>query len=199
MNEDFSTLKGNWDSLKTKIDLSSAPAIVDIEQKIKIKERENYFFYFGTIIILSITVIGVLLFFTYVAPVQEIMSKIGYWLMILGLIFRIIIETISITKAKRIFKLDNTLNNLENLAKFHEFRKIIHNIVSPIILVLYTIGFFIIVPEFSKYIEFWYLTLICLSYFVAGIIIFYVIRKSVKKEIKKIDEILSLKKELTAQ
>lgn len=199
MNEDFSTLKGNWDSLKDKIDLPSASAVENIEQKIKTKERENYFFYFGTIIILSITLIGIVLFFIYVAPVQEIMSKMGCWLMILGLLFRILIEAISITKAKRIIKLDNTLNNLANLIKFHQFRKIIHNTISPIILTAYTIGFFIITPEFSKYIEFWYLTLICISYFVAGIIIFSVIRKSVKKEMKKIDEILSLKKELTEQ
>ncbi|CAM4156983.1 hypothetical protein [Gillisia limnaea] len=199
MNEDFSTLKGNWDSLKDKIDLPSASAIEGIEKKIKTKERENYFFYFGTIIILSLTLIGLLLFFNYVAPVQEIVSKIGAGLMIIGLLFRIIIEAISITKAKRIIKLDNTLNNLENLIKFHQFRKIIHNTISPIILTAYTIGFFIITPEFSKYIEFWYLTLYCISYFVAGIIIFSVIRKSVKNEMKKIDEILSLKKELTAQ
>ncbi len=199
MNEDFSTLKGNWYSLKDKIDVSSASAVEDIEKKIKTKERENYFFYYGTIIILSITLIGIVLFFIYVAPVQEIMSKIGAWLMIVGLLFRIIIEIMSISKAKRIKKIDNTLDNLENLEKFHRFRKIIHNIISPIILTAYTIGFFIITPEFSKYIEFWYLTLYCISYFVAGIIIFSVIRKSVKKEMKKIDEILSLKKELTAQ
>lgn len=199
MNEDFSTLKGNWNSLKDKIDVSSASAVEDIEQKIKTKERENYFFYFGTIIILSITLIGIVLFFIYVAPVQEIMSKIGAWLMIIGLLFRIIIEKMSITKAKRIKKLDITLDNLENLEKFHRFRKIIHNIISPIILTAYTIGFFIITPEFSKYIEFWYLTFFCISYFVSGIIIFSVIRKSVKKEMKKIDEILSLKKELTGQ
>lgn len=199
MNEDLSTLKGDWDSLKNKIDSSSASAIKGIKQKIKTNERENYFFYFGTIIILSITLIGVILFFIYVAPVQEIMSKIGSWLMILGLLFRIIIEIISITKAKRIINLDNTLNNLENLAKFHQYRKMIHNIISPIVLALYTVGFLIITPEFSKYIEFRYLALFCISYFVTGIIIFYVIRKSVKKEIKKIDEILSLKKELTAQ
>ncbi|WP_027127271.1 hypothetical protein [Gelidibacter mesophilus] len=197
MNKDFSTLKGNWDDLKNTTDTSSTYAIKAIEQKIKSKERENFFFYYGTIFILSITLIGIILFFIYVAPVKEIISKIGALLMIMGLVFRIVIETISITKAKQIKKLDNTLNNLENLRKFHQFRKVAHNIISPIILITYTIGFFIIVPEFSKYIDHLPLTLFCIAYFVAGIIIFYVIRKSVKKEMKKINKILKLKQQLT--
>lgn len=196
MDNDFSTLQEHWESHKNQNDLA-APSIKEIQQRIKHKEKENFSFYYGTLVILSTTLVGIILFFIYIAPIRENVSKIGWYLMILGLLLRIIIEVASITKAKKMNRIDNTLDSLKNAVSFHQFRKTIHNVVSPSILVMYTIGFFLMVPELSKYIAFWYLFLICASYFVAGIILFILIRKGVKKEMKKVEEIVTLQKEVT--
>lgn len=195
MNSEFNELQNKWESNKRDIELSNDSLDV-LYGKIKEKEKENYFFYYGTITILLATLIVISLFFYYVAPVKETLSRIGVGLMISGLIFRIFIEVISIYKARQINNIDNTLKTTENTINFHQFRKIIHKVIAPIIIVLYTIGFYMITPEFSLYIEFWNLVLIDISYVIIGIILFVVIRKGVKKEIQKLTDIMELRNDI---
>ena len=195
MSSSFKELQSSWDNSKT----NKEPSIGSFDilyKRIKNKEKENYFFYYGTIIILTFTLIAISLFFYFVAPVKEILSRIGVGLMVVGLLFRIFIEVISIYKAKQINCLDDTLKTTENTIRFHQFRKTIHKVIAPIIIVLYTVGFYMITPEFNSHIEFWNLVLIDVSYVVIGIILFIVIRKGVRKEMLKLTEILKLKNEI---
>ncbi len=194
MNDDFKKLQNNWKTSRENIKISTN--IDGLYKEIRKKEKANYFFYYGTIIILLTTLIVISLFFIYAAPVQETLSRIGAGLMVFGLLFRIIIEIISIYKAKQISSLDNTLRTTKNIIKFHQFRKIIHRIIAPIIIALYTVGFYMITPEFSLYIEFWNLVLIDISYIIIGIILFIIIRNGVKKEMQKIADIVRLKNEI---
>ena len=195
MDSEFNILQNKWKSNKKEIELSNDSLDV-LYSKIKEKEKENYFFYYGTIIILLVTLIVISLFFYYVAPVKETLSRIGVGLMISGLFFRILIEIISIYKAKQINNIDNTLKTIENTINFHQFRKTIHKVIAPIIIVLYTIGFYVITPEFSLYIKFWNLVLIDISYVIIGIILFIVIRKGVKKEMHQLDDIIGLRNDI---
>lgn len=195
MSNDFKDLQRKWEDGKKTADLLSIN-FDTLYRKIKNKEKENYFFYYGTITILLTILIVITLFFYYVAPVKEILSRIGVGLMILGLVFRIFIEVMSIYKAKQINRLNNALETLNNTIKFIQFRKTIHNIIAPVVVVLYTIGFYMITPEFSIYIKFWNLVLIDVSYVIIGIILFFIIRKSVIKEMRKLKDIMELKKEI---
>ena len=195
MNNDFEELQNKWKSSKNSIDTPTGRFDI-LDKRIKKKEKENYFFYYGTITILLITLIGISSFFYYVAPVKEILSRIGAGLMIIGLIFRITIEIVSIYKEKQIKSHDKALETTENIIKFHKFRKTIHSVVAPIVIGLYTIGFYMITPEFSLYISFRYMVLIDVSYVVIGIILFIVIRKSVREEMKKLSEIVKLRDDI---
>lgn len=195
MSNDFKILQNKWE--ENKINLSNSKLEIEkIFERISNKEKENFKFYYGTIIILVSTLISISLFFYYVAPVKQLMSRIGVSLMISGLIFRIIIEIFSIKNIKKIKKSDDTLKSTESSIKFHEFRKKIHNTIAPVIVALYTVGFYMITPEFSLYIDLPYLILIDVSYLIIGIILFIVIRKGVKKEVRKVEEIIQLKKDL---
>lgn len=194
MDKDFKELQNIWKNDRSKIETSSIDVLY---KEISKKEKENYFSYYSTITILLTTLIVISLFFYHVAPVNEILSRIGVGLMLSGLLFRIVIEIISIYKAKQINSLDNTLKIMDNIIDFHQFRKKIHQVIAPIIIGLYTIGFYMITPEFSLYIEFWNLVLIDISYVVIGIILFIIIRKGVKKEMQKLTEIIKLKSEIT--
>lgn len=196
MNSDFKSLQNKWENSKKSI-APNTSNFDDLFRKIKKKEKENYFFYYGTITILLITLIVISLFFYYVAPVKETLSRIGAGLMLSGLLFRIFIEIISIRKVRQINILDNTLKTTENSIKFHQFRKTIHKIISPIIIGLYTIGFYMITPELSLYIKFRNLIFIDISYIFIGIILFILIRKGVKKEMQKLKDIVKLKNEIT--
>ena len=196
MSSDFKNLQRNWENSKQSLEHQRIN-FDDLYKKIKRKQKENFSSYYGTIIILSITLLVISLFFYYVAPVEKLLSRIGAGLMILGLLFRIIIEIFSIYKAKRINNLDSTLNTAENTIKFHKFRKSIHLIVTPIIIGLYTIGFYIITPEFSLYLKLWSVVLIDISYLFIGVILFIIIRKQVKEEMEKLRDIVNLRNEIT--
>ena len=196
MSNDFKELQNTWENSKKSIE-SQRINFDDLYKKIKRKEKENFSSYYGTIIILSITLLVISFFFYYLAPVEKVLSRIGAGLMVFGLLFRIIIEIISIYKAKRINNLDSTATTAENTIKFHQFRKLIHLVVTPIIIGLYTIGFYIITPEFVLYLKPWSVVLIDVSYLFIGVILFIIIRKQVKEEMKKLRDIINLKNEIT--
>jgi len=192
MDSDIKDLQSKWEGSKNNLD-SSTINMDNLYKKIKAKERDNYFFYYSTITILLVTLMVISLFFYFVAPVKEIVSRIGAGTMIFGLLLRIFIELISIGKAKRINNLDDTLKTAKNTINFYQFRRIIHRIIAPIIVVCYTIGFYMITPEFSLYMELWNVVLMDVSYIIIGILLFIVIRKGVKKEMQKLSEIIKLK------
>ncbi|MDY0199947.1 MAG: hypothetical protein RBR40_03055 [Tenuifilaceae bacterium] len=195
MNNNFEELQSKWDNNKKTIE-SQPSTFNELYKLIKSKERENYFFYYGTISTLLITFVVIALFLIYVAPVKAMLSRLGAGLMLLGLLFRIGIEIISIYKAKRINNTESTLKTAENTINFHQFRKFIHQIISPIIIILYTAGFYMITPEFSLHMQLWNIVLIDISYVIIGVILFIVIRKGVKEEMGKLREIMRLRNEL---
>ncbi|WP_196891243.1 hypothetical protein [Aureivirga marina] len=195
MISEFEKIQNNWNQNKEEIEFPVLNFDA-LKEKIKKKEKENFLFYYSTIMILFITLVVISSFFYFVAPVKEIISRIGVGLMLGGLLFRIVIEIISIYKAKRINTIESTLQAAENSLSFYKFRQLIHRVIAPIVVFLYTIGFFMISPEFSKYLGFWNVVFIDVFYVVIGIILFFVIRKGIQKEVQKLKDILKLKQEI---
>lgn len=190
MNNDFKALQNSWKSSRNNIKTPTNNFDI-LYKKIEQKQKENFSFYYGTIIILTITLIAISLFFYYMAPVKETLSRIGAGLMITGLAFRILIEIVSVIKAKRINKLDKTLQTVDNSLNFHQFRKTIHQVYSPII-----IGFYIIFPEFMLYMSVLMIWFIGISYLIMGTVLFIIIRKGVVDEMQRLRDIMELKKDI---
>ena len=113
-----------------------------------------------------------------------------------GLLIRIIFEIISISKSKKMHVIDNSLESVNNSIAFYQFRKNIHGIVAPIIISLYTIGFYMLTPEFLLYMSTWNVVLFDVSYLFIAIILFVQIRKGVRKEMENVKSTIELKKEL---
>ena len=197
MNDPFSELENTWNSSKKAIQ-SSTKSLQDVYAKIQNNKRENFLFYYGTISTLVITLIGVACFFYFVAPVKELLSRMGVSLMLLGLLVRIVIELFSVLRAKKIHLQSNSLEAINHTIAFHKFRKSIHGVVAPIILTFYTIGFYVITPEFLQYLSVESVILYDLSYLVIAVILFVQIRKGVVKEMTLLKEIIELKKEIQA-
>lgn len=195
MNNDFKALQNSWKSSRNNIKTPTNNFNI-LYKKIEQKQKENFSFYYGTIIILTITLIAVSLFFYYMVPVKETLSRIGAGLMITGLAFRILIEIVSVIKAKRINKFDKTLQTVDSSLNFHQFRKKTHQVYSPIIIGLYSIGFYMIFPEFMLYMSIWMIWFIGISYLIMGTVLFIVIRKGVVDEMQKLRDIMELKKDI---
>ena len=195
MSNHFSELEDAWNQSKKELQ-SSSTNLESTYEKIRAHKKESFLFYYGTIAILSATFIMIFSFFYFVAPVEQLLSRTGAGLMLGGLIIRILFEIISIKKAKKIRVSDNSLEAVNTSINFYQFRKKIHGIVAPIIIALYTIGFYLLTPEFLIYMETWNVILFDVSYFFIAIFLFVQIRKGVRKEMDSVRKTVDLKKEL---
>lgn len=195
MNHEFEELQRKWQKSKQGIknDLEATDKML---ASITAKKKSNIRFLYGNITVLSIVVLGIVSFFYYIAPVKETISRIGVFLMIGSLSLRILIEYISILKSKKIDIVDDALKTTNNTLAFYTFRKKIHGPVTLTIIALYTIGFYMITPEFSIHFSIWQMILIDGSYIIGAIIPFISIRKSIQKEMHTLLEIIKLKNEI---
>lgn len=195
MDNEFKSLQKKWHKEKTKLGDTSL-SFDKITSTIESKRKKGLSFHYGNIIILSITLIGLFLFFSYVAPVQELLSRIGVGFMMMGILLRIVIEIFSSSKSKKINQLDTALKTTELTLDFYRFRKKIHGAITHIIFVLYLVGFYMISPEFSNYFTLWQMILMDVSCFVILTVIYIQMRKGIKKEMNTLLEIIELKKEI---
>ncbi|WP_271784587.1 hypothetical protein [Aquimarina algiphila] len=195
MENEFDELQNKWQKGKKDIE-NNTEIINETLAAITTKKNSSVQFHYGNIAVLSVTLIGIAAFFYFLAPVQEILSRIGVVLMLGGLLTRIVIECISVSKSKKIDVIDNVLKTTNNTIAFYKFRKQIHGPVTIIILALYSIGFYMITPEFSLYFSIWKMILIDVSYIIGAIIFISFIRKSIKKEIKILLEIIELRNKM---
>lgn len=198
MSNEFEALQSQWKENKNSIkgnSLNSEEMFSSINKKKSWSTR----FHYGNIIILSLVLIGIVSFFYFVAPVQELLSRVGAGCMIGGLFIRIVIEIISVSKAKKINMTDNALQTTNDTIAFYNFRKKIHGPITIGIIVLYTVGFYMITPEFSLYFKTWKMILIDVSYIVGAIIPYIAVRKNIRKEIHILLEIIELKRTITRE
>jgi hypothetical protein len=195
MDNEFKNLQQKWQKQKKELGDSSS-SFEQIVSTIENKRKKGLSFHYGNIVILSITLIGLFLFFYFVAPVQELLSRIGVGFMMIGILLRIVIEVFSSMKSKRINKLDTALKTTELTLDFYKFRKKIHGAITHIIFVLYLVGFYMISPEFSNYFSLWQMILMDVSCFVIIAVIYIQMRKGIQNEMNTLLEIIELKKEI---
>ncbi|EZH74067.1 hypothetical protein ATO12_14425 [Aquimarina atlantica] len=198
MSNEFDELQRKWQKGKKDIE-SNSEIREETLSSIASKKNSNIRFHYGNIIILSITLLGISAFFYYVAPVKELLSRIGVALMIGGLLLRILIECGSVLKSKKIDVIDDVLKTTNNTIAFYKFRKRIHGPITITIIALYTIGFYMITPEFSLYFTTWQMVLIDVSYIIGAIIFIKFVRSSIQKEIRTLLEIIELKNKIVEE
>lgn len=193
MDKDFTSLESAWKKSKNSIQNSEKNVDV-IYKKINQAKGDNVKFYYGTFFILLITLVGIVSFFVFVAPVKELLSRIGAFAMIIGLVIRILIEVQSILNLKKIRLDHSTLETIESAIGFHKLRKTIHSIIMPVILIIYSIGFYMLTPEFLKYLSTEMVIVYDLIYLVMILILFFQFRKGIKKEMINLELTIDLKK-----
>ena len=116
--------------------------------------------------------------------------------MIGGLIIRIAIELYSALRSRNINVADTAAQSLQNSVSFYNFRKRIHGPVTVTIFVLYFIGFYMLTPEFSRYISIgWMIIMDVGAVIVAGFLI-VAIRKGIKQELRDLEKMVELQRSL---
>ncbi|SDE77121.1 hypothetical protein [Cellulophaga baltica] len=100
--------------------------------------------------ILTTTVIILVAFFIYIAAYNQSMTAIGLALMITALVIRILIELISTKKIRSLEIAAKASAYKKNVALYYQERKKIHFIWTPILIVVYILGFVLLLPSFKE-------------------------------------------------
>lgn len=152
--------------------------------------------HYGNAAVLSVTVVGLVFYFYYLYNLQDVLSKIGYNLMIGGLTIRVIIELFSAWRSRKIKIADTASSSLQNSVAFHQFRKRIHGPVTMFIFVAYFIGFYMLTPEFYRHISLLWLVLMDASALIVAVVLVYFIRRGIRQELRDLEKMVELQRSL---
>jgi len=198
MENEMDDLKEIWKSAKSNV-TQAAQTTVSTETLIRqaeSKKRQALLAHYGTIGVLSAVAVMLVLCFIFFFPFRHLLSRTGVALMIGGLIVRIGIEIFSVIKSNKVKVSDSTAQATDDTLAFYQFRKKIHGPVTLTIVLLYIIGFYMLSPEFSLHIPLYLLVIFDGIFVVAGVILTWVIRRSIKKELEDLREVVAIRKQL---
>lgn len=198
MSNEFEDLQNLWKKETIQIKENSPNSNKSIAL-IADKKKSSTNFHYGNILILSLVVVLLASFFIFLAPMQEVLSRVGIALMIGGLLIRIVVEFLSVLKAKKINMTDSALQTTRESINFYKFRKKIHGPFTIVVLALYSIGFYMLSPEFSKYFSTTKMILMDGSYIIIAAVLIYFIRKGIVKEMDTLSEIIGIKMKITEE
>ena len=194
MNELGQTLKSGWKSSGSDITPPHIPAqLISEAQRLN---RESKKFQWSTLLILGSTFLMMCYFLLVYFGFRETLSHVGVAIMLGFFLLRIVLEAYSIVEGGKKEATDSAIESLEKEKKYLELRLRIHGFYTFLTLSAYTLGFLLLLPEFSKYISsFWMAALVC-SYFIPGIILTLLIRKNVQKELRELRMVVELKEKI---
>ncbi len=174
----FEEIQSKWnDQDKIKAPKDGFKSLMKRIEEIKNKQKIT-----NGVLLATVLVLGG--FFFYIAGYNNHQVILGLSLMIGSLIIRVVIELLSIKKLQRINRsIDNTLFKQE-LTKYYNKRRIIHIVITPLIVLFYAIGFVILLPLFKVNLSAGFYTYILASSVLTLLILGLFIAKQIKKELE---------------
>ena len=149
--------------------------------KLAKKQRNNQFISIG---ILSVTVAILIAYTIYCSVYKWNNFTFGLLLMISSLVFRIMLEFISLQKKEQQLISLDSISFQKYLTKHILLRKKINYIITPICFFIYTFGFTLLLPYFKQEFSKGFYTYLLISGFLSIFIIAVIVFFSIKKEHK---------------
>lgn len=194
MNELGQTLKSGWKSSGSSITPPPIPAqLISEAQRLN---KESMKFQWSTLLILGSTFLMMCYFLLFYFGFRETLSHVGVALMLGFFLLRIVLEAYSIAEGGKKEATDSAIESLEKEKRYLELRLRIHGFYTFLTLGAYTLGFLLLLPEFSKYISSFWMAALVSSYFIPGIILTLLIRKNVQKELRELRTVVELKEKV---
>ncbi|MCG8411542.1 MAG: hypothetical protein MI739_09690 [Bacteroidales bacterium] len=192
MSKDFEDLQKMWDAEKSQIALRDCKQEI---MQINSNKDKSVFFHYKNIVILSVILVFVILFLKCLG-LDFYSSKIGAMCMFGGLVLRIAIEILSVMKARRIDFTRKVLDTIQKTREFYSFRRKVHIPITIAIITIYSIGFFLLTPEFLQWFSKPMVLFIDISFLVIAFILIKNIRKPVRQELLDLEKIIQLQNEI---
>ena len=160
------------------------------------RKRSSLMAHYGNIAIMTGVMIMVAVFFLYLYPFRTVLSIAGVYTMIAGLAIRIVIEIFSVMRSTKIQLSDAVATKANEALQFYNFRKKIHGPVTIVCVGMYVVGWFMLSPEYSRYIPMWLLVVMDVGFVVMAVVLIVVIRRGLMKEIEDLYKIVELRRQL---
>jgi hypothetical protein len=152
---------------------------------------------YGNLIILALSLIILAWFFKFVISLKDTASQAGMYLMLGGLLVRVVIEIISVVKFRHIRYSDHIEQTTAAALSFYQFRRRVHGPVTVSILTMYVIGFYLLTPEFSQHIPLQWMIMMHVSFVIMAAVLFWLISKGVRKEMSTLKYLANLRQAIT--
>lgn len=159
--------------------IESTPNLaIDIIKSAKKQRNRQY----GAITIMTLTVVVLITYVLYIGPSQWDNFTLGLVLMIGSLVVRILIEIGSVYhKERQLISLDNK-SYRSYLKRFYKKRLMINYFITPICIVLYCYGFYLLLPYFKREFSEGFYRYIKISGIASLLFIVGIIINSIRKE-----------------
>lgn len=142
-----------------------------------------------TNIVLGLTTLVLTSFFFYIKAYKNGIVSFSLLLMIAALLTRILIENLSTKRLKNINVTLETVAFKQKMIDYYKKRIKTHYVITPIIVVLYIVGFVMLLPFFKQELSNGFYTYIKVSAVVIFVVLTVFIRKQILKEIKILQEL----------
>src|ERR1035437_3963563 len=138
-----------------------------------------------------VTTLLLLLFFLMKSGFSSLLFHIGIGLMMIALVLRIAFELYSYRLLKRNNAVAETLIYLHQIAGYFRQRKRIHQPFTIVTVALYATGVILLLPDFHRMLPYSFFIYILISFAVCLVILVFLIRKKVQKELAGFKEIIT--------
>jgi len=179
----FEDLKKEWSHQKD-VESPKNGASVIIKKVLHMRNQQQIL-----VAILGLTTIILIGFFFYVSAYTERNATIGLFSMILILVVRIGAELWSIHYLRT---LNSALSNRvfsENMVRYYKKRRVLHFVITPILITIYSFGFLILMPYFKAGLSAGFYLYIQISSIVILLVLSFFIAKQIVKELNIIKEL----------
>ncbi len=180
MNE-FNELQQAWNQQQMATAQPSPDALLkkarQYSRTIKLKHR-------WAIGILSALVVLLVAYFGYAAGFTVSRASAGLLCMIFSILLRVVLEYASYNSFSRIDTGSSFKDYTAQITRFYGRRKLIHYIFTPIILLVYSLGFILLLPVFKRDLSAGFYSYVLISGIVVLVFFAWFIFKQVKKEMQ---------------
>jgi hypothetical protein len=197
MKDRIEDIQEIWQDARKSMPKSGEDQGAALLREAKLRQQKSLYIHFGNIVVMLLSLGAVVYFFSFFLGMQSALSKWGLGLMYGGLAIRIVIEIYSSFRYRQIDMSDPALVNTRKNLRFYQFRKQVHGPLTLSIVGLYTLGFYMLTPEFYRHMDLLWLILIDLSFIPAAIIPFWQARRGIRQEMRELDEIIAIRQKLS--
>lgn len=177
----FNELQQAWNQQHTTTPAPSPEALLKKARKhtrlIKLK-------HLWTMVILGLLVVLLTAYFGYAADFVVSRASAGLLCMISSIVLRVVLEYASYTSFSRIDAGSSFKEYTAQITRFYARRKLIHYFFTPIILLVYILGFILLLPFFKRDLSAGFYTYVVISGIVVLAFFAWFIFKQVKKEMR---------------